>query len=120
MRRRSKRAPNLSEQTGRIGQELPANQPAPLQPNYAGAGYASSESQPSPAKPVAKTPVAGSDLDAVSRHSGAAADGGTSVGKTVPEGKLVVETQPESPSAVPPEAPSAARPSRGFVVLTIG
>jgi predicted kinase len=31
-----------------------------------------------------------------------------------------VETQPESPSAVPPEPPSAARPARGFVVLTIG
>ncbi len=31
-----------------------------------------------------------------------------------------METQPESPSAVPPEPTSAARPSRGFVVLTIG
>ena len=32
----------------------------------------------------------------------------------------MVETQPESPSAVPPEPPGAARPARGFVVLTIG
>ena len=116
MRRRSKRAPNLSEQTGRIGQELPANQPAPLQPNYAGGNYAQSAPQPSPAKPAAKTPVAASDPDAVSRESDAAADGGT----PAPEGKLVVETQPESPSAVPPEAPGAPRPARGFVVLTIG
>src|SRR5260370_42448803 len=46
MRRRSKRAPNLSEQTGKIGQELPANQPAPLQPNYASADYSPSAAQP--------------------------------------------------------------------------
>ncbi|HEX6774116.1 MAG TPA: ATP-binding protein [Acidobacteriaceae bacterium] len=121
MRRRSKRAPNLSEQTGRIGQELPANQPAPLQPNYAGADYASSAPQPSQAKPsAAKAPVVGSDLDDVGHQSDAAADGGATAGTPAPEGKLIVETQPESPSAVPPEAPSAARPSRGFVVLTIG
>jgi predicted kinase len=35
-----------------------------------------------------------------------------------PEGKLIVETQPES--LVPPESASVPRPSRGFVVLTIG
>jgi predicted kinase len=133
MRRRSKRAPNLSEQTGKIGQELPVNQPAPLQPNYASADYR----QSSPAKfPDEKTPgtgketpVVGSDLDDVARHSKAAADGRSgatangsagSDGMPEPEGKLVVETQPESPSAVPPEPASAARPSRGFVVLTIG
>ena len=34
MRRRTKRGPNESESTGKIGQELPANQPAPLKPNY--------------------------------------------------------------------------------------
>jgi predicted kinase len=133
MRRRSKRAPNLSEQTGKIGQELPTNQPAPLQPNYASAEYASSATQPSPAQNPQirtsgrgkETPVVGRDLDDVARHSDAAADGSTvsnvsPAGDPVPEGKLVLETQPESPSAVPPEPPSAARPSRGFVVLTIG
>jgi predicted kinase len=137
MRRRSKRAPNLSEQTGKIGQELPANQPAPLQPNYAGADYTPSSTQPSPAKPadvktkarVKPPPVVGSDLDDVAHESDAAADGaaGSSASeqsmtesKAIPEGKLILETQPESPSAVPPEPPSAARPSRGFVVLTIG
>jgi predicted kinase len=132
MRRRSKRAPNLSEQTGKIGQELPTNQPAPLQPNYASAEYPPSAAQSSPAQaPHIKTsgrketPVVGRDLDDVARHSDAAADGSTvsnvsPAGDAVPEGKLVLETQPESPSAVPPEPPSAARPSRGFVVLTIG
>src|ERR1700710_1521197 len=34
MRRRSRRGPNDSESTGKIGQELPANQLAPLRPTY--------------------------------------------------------------------------------------
>ena len=131
MRRRSKRAPNLSEQTGKIGQELPVNQPAPLQPNYASGDYpAPATTQPrakSDAKPggrVKEVPVVGEDLDDVARESDAATDGdagsASASAAPVPEGKLVVETQPESPSAVPPEPPSAARPARGFVVLTIG
>lgn len=140
MRRRSRRAPNLSEQTGKIGQELPSNQPAPLQPNYGGPEYGPGRTTP---------PVVGRDLDTSGRASDASADGAAKpaarsdrrsqapqpvttpppatpspavapASDTQPEGKLVVETQPESPSAVPPEPTSAARPSRGFVVLTIG
>ena len=42
MRRRSKRGPNESESTGKIGQELPTNQLAPLRPDY-----------PEPAEPKA-------------------------------------------------------------------
>jgi predicted kinase len=34
MRRRSKRGPNTSESTGKSGQEIPQNQPAPLRPSY--------------------------------------------------------------------------------------
>src|ERR1700722_5294937 len=34
MRRRPRRGPNESESTGKSGQELPANQPAPLRPTY--------------------------------------------------------------------------------------
>src|SRR5882724_4819361 len=131
MRRRSKRAPNLSEQTGKIGQELPANQPAPLQPNYASADYPPSSTPPPQAKSadvkvsgkVMQPPVVGSDLDDVSRESDAAADGAaesSASDQSIPEGKLILETQPESPSAVPAEPNSGARPSRGFVVLTIG
>ena len=137
MRRRSKRAPNLSEQTGKIGQELPANQPAPLQPNYASADYTPSSIQTSQAKAAAakvggiakQSPVVGRDLDVVAHESAAAADGPAASsafdqpaaeGTAIPEGKLILETQPESPTAVPPEANSVTRPSRGFVVLTIG
>ncbi|HZD77625.1 MAG TPA: ATP-binding protein, partial [Acidobacteriaceae bacterium] len=131
MRRRSKRAPNLSEQTGKIGQELPANQPAPLQPNYASADYTPPSTQPPQTKPArAKAselekplPVLGRDPDDASHESDAAADDTTvpsASDQPIPEGKLILETQPESPSAVPPEASGGARPSRGFVVLTIG
>src|ERR1700728_1958384 len=34
MRRRSRRAPNNSESTGKTGAEIPSNQPAPLVPLY--------------------------------------------------------------------------------------
>lgn len=34
MRKRSKRGPNTSESTGKIGQEIPADQPTPLRPVY--------------------------------------------------------------------------------------
>ncbi len=40
---------------------------------------------------------------------------------TAAEGKLVVETQPESPSVPPPELPSASQKDlKGYVVLAIG
>jgi len=66
MRRRSKRAPNLSEQTGKIGQELPANQPAPLQPNYASAEYPPNPAQASPDRqPEARTGTRATQLPVV-------------------------------------------------------
>jgi predicted kinase len=39
---------------------------------------------------------------------------------TSAEGKLVVETQPESPSVPPPEAPASQKDLKGYVVLAIG
>ena len=129
MRRRSKRGPNTSESTGKIGQEIPANQPAPLRPNYpeaqAAAGHAEEAVEP--------------HEDGVDEPSGTFADGPElhepephepephqpveapeeSLGE--PTGKLVVETQPESLGTPPPELQAAAQRSpRGFVVLTIG
>ena len=49
MRRRSRRGPNNSESTGKIGQEIPANQPAPLRPNYPDAPAAKKAEPESPA-----------------------------------------------------------------------
>jgi predicted kinase len=103
MKRRSKRGPNTSESTGKIGQELPQNQPAPLQPSYHGSPAPERESEPEAAAPEpapAETPAP--------RHQ--------------PAPRVEVETQPESLSTPPPEPPSTAagKTARGYVVLTIG
>ncbi len=101
MRRRSKRGPNESESTGKIGQEIPANQPAPLRPSY-----------PEPL-PVAKTEPRAAAVD---RADAEASDG---VGAEAP--RIVHETQPESLSTPPAEATAvSAKSPRGYVVLTIG
>ena len=105
MRRRTKRGPNNSESTGKIGQELPQDQPAPLQPSYLGAESGASHAAPAAAK---------SDFAHDAEHAGAAS--------VAAEGRLVVETQPESLTAPTtlPAAPQAARAPKGYVVLTIG
>jgi predicted kinase len=132
MRRRSKRAPNLSESTGKIGQEIPSNQPAPLVPLY-------------PDEPVA-VPQRGRSLSP--RPGNAPEPSGLSPdprpapperpsrperfarpqpspawSETPGSGRLEVETQPEIPSVPPPEVQPADRSSqapKGYVVLAIG
>ncbi len=118
MRRRSKRGPNDSESTGKIGQEIPVNQPAPLRPTY----------------PEAETKAPDAAAEAVPEHeelgepAGVFADAGVQheaalpeTAEAPPEGRLVVETQPELLSTPPPEPQAAAQRSpRGYVVLTIG
>jgi predicted kinase len=116
MRRRSKRGPNESESTGKIGQEIPANQPAPLRPSYP---------EPLPTAPAqAETPT----LTRAQAVDKADLLGSDQVPATVPEAqpvaaepKLVHETQPES-LATPPAGPEAVpnKSPRGYVVLTIG
>jgi predicted kinase len=113
MRRRSKRGPNESESTGKIGQEIPANQPAPLRPSYpeplpaapAQAEALAPPSAPSPA-PAAQAPAQLVAEAPAEPHA---------------EPKLVHETQPES-LATPPAGPEAVptKSPRGYVVLTIG
>ena len=56
MRRRSKRGPNTSESTGKIGQEIPANQPAPLRPTYPEA-QSQAEEAAEPHDEVAAEPI---------------------------------------------------------------
>jgi len=98
MRRRSKRGPNNSESTGKIGQEIPANQPAPLRPNYP---------EPLPKAKLETAPEAA----AVTAEAAA----------PPPAPQIVHETQPES-LGTPPAAAEAvpAKSPRGYVVLTIG
>ena len=135
MRRRSKRGPNTSESTGKIGQELPQNQPAPLQPSYHGGARAAAapETEDEPvgepeSEFAAEPPDAEPDIpevepagavEAVSAAEDEAPAAETPAPVEQPAGKVVVETQPESVST-PPPAPGAAKGTKGYVVLTIG
>jgi len=137
MRRRGKRGANDSESTGKIGQEIPANQPTPLQPTYPEDKRRKAEDDgaldqdmkpagaPEPSMTgAAEMPAAMKDQEAVPPQDTPPHD------TMVPEvpssatpaaGKLVVETQPESPSVPPPEAPPASQKDlKGYVVLAIG
>ena len=109
MRRRSKRQPNLSEATGKIGQEIPTNQPAPLvphypddQPSYRNADPPVRQSEPRQERPPRQPQKQNNDWN-----------------EPASSGKLEVETQPEMPSAQP-EASHAPGAPRGSVVLAIG
>ncbi len=119
MRKRSKRGPNDSESTGKIGQELPANQLPPLQPSYGDAVETTPEfntQQPPievlPSRSEATDDPRGVFADSVASETAAPA------GDT---GRFEVETQPESPSTPPPEPQAAPqRAPKGYVVLAIG
>ncbi len=129
MTRRTKRGPNNSESTGRIGQELPSDQPKPLRPAYPEAVRQQSAVEPShaiEAEPAAEEPtvdIGGSFADAAVVEPEVVTPVGpvtaTSDLSAFPEGKVVVETQPESLGVPPPEL-AAAKSPRGYVVLTIG
>jgi predicted kinase len=105
MRRRSRRGPNDSESTGKIGQELPANQLAPLRPTYP-EPVPAHETTAAPEVPAeaAPPPVAVAEPEA-----------------PVAEKKMVIETQPEHLGTPPAElTPVTKKSPRGYVVLTIG
>jgi predicted kinase len=95
MRRRPRRGPNDSESTGKSGQELPANQQAPLRPTYPEAVPARAAEAPAAPASVPE-PV-----------------------EPKPEPKMVMETQPES-LGTPPAEQAALKSPKGYVVLTIG
>jgi predicted kinase len=189
MRRRTKRGPNESEATGKIGQEIPSGQPTPLQPAYPedprGTSAASTPADGAgdkaksrgvagklidklihkpPAKPGSKpmprpaqdvhapgvhkdlqeesvgsageaagredSPIHGRNESAEAEHAvdtarvvdaAAGSNQDARIQDTGQEGRLVVETQPESPSLPPPELPPAnPKNLKGFVVLAIG
>ncbi len=103
MRRRSRRAPNTSESTGKIGQQIPSNQPAPLIPSYP-------DDLPG-MRPVAPAPP--------SRPPAPPAPPKQDWNAPASAGRLEVETQPETPSA-PPGGERSAQAPKGVVVLAIG
>jgi predicted kinase len=103
MRRRPRRGPNESESTGKSGQELPANQPAPLRPTYPEAVSARVAEAPPAAASVLEPPAPVAAKPEPAK----------------PEPRMVVETQPES-LATPPVEQSPLKSPKGYVVLTIG
>lgn len=115
MRRRSKRGPNTAEATGKIGQEIPANQPAPLRPSYE-AAHAAKQVSPTAthnAEPETET-MSATEATAFGAPDPAAASSEPA--------RIEIETQPESPSTPPPAPEAAGRAAgpKGYVVLTIG
>ena len=110
MRRRSRRGPNTSESTGKIGQEIPQNQPAPLVPYY-------------PDEPGAAPEQASQQPEG--RQQGNRPQQHRQDRKSKPEwnippgsGRLEVETQPDMPVAPAPQP--GERAPKGNVVLAIG
>ncbi|WP_103932121.1 ATP-binding protein [Bryocella elongata] len=119
MRRRSKRGPNDSESTGKIGQEIPQNQPAPLRPEYPTPAPAVTAEPEVEAVPVAvEAPQA---VEAAPEVSPEAPLQETPVPEAAPQKKIELETQPDSVATPPPAVqPVSAKSPRGYVVLTIG
>lgn len=114
MRRRSRRAVNNSESTGKIGQEIPQNQPRPLVPTYLDQPAAQHRAQEGALPRQERGPAP--PRQQVQRPRPDWSDEAGS-------GRLEVETQPESPSVPPPEVQPAERSEkapRGYVVLAIG
>ncbi len=131
MRRRSRRAPNTSESTGKIGQELPSNQPAPLVPFYpddppAAAPVAlpgAHRPQEAARQSVQQQPSAPEKTARLERHVRPERPAKQEWNEPEGSSRFELETQPEMPSMPPPEPEAADRSlqaPKGYVVLAIG
>ena len=117
MRRRTRRTPNTSESTGKIGQELPQDQPLPLVPHY--------PDDPPPAprtsrvhQPVASKPVV--PHSAPTSHAARTAKATPVVAAEKRDQRIELETQPDQPSANVPSSEHSLQEPKGYVVLAIG
>ena len=143
MRRRSRHNPNTSESTGKIGQELPSNQLAPLVPLYADEIASPQPRAQRPPEPRLQ-PAAAHPPDQPASQTRAPRPDRTprpdAPARTLTpskqdrpvrqqwdepasSGRFEMETQPEMPSAAPPQPDAAERSPqgpKGFVVLAIG
>lgn len=147
MRRRKKPVANNSESTGKIGHEIPQDQPTPLQPSYPqsleheDSSQVSARADRAEQVPMADaiTPVSSGDAD--EKRSGRQwrnRQGNLSEGQSggrrepkpevqshgissppEPNPNLVMETQPES-LGQPPAELQASKSPKGYVVLAIG
>ncbi|HXR39582.1 MAG TPA: ATP-binding protein [Terracidiphilus sp.] len=124
MRRRSRRAPNTSESTGKIGQELPSNQPAPLVPFYPDDALAARPAeQARPEQPPVQHSAAPPRPPRAERPPRQEWAGRQEWNEPAGSGRFELETQPEMPSVPPPEPEAAERSPqapKGYVVLAIG
>jgi len=142
MRRRSRRGPNISESTGKIGQEIPSNQPAPLVPRYpdpspdrAGGSQRPPDARGMDARGNDARQQGARGQDARSQESQPRSQGRAGGRQWAdrqerrerPEwneppgsGRLEVETQPEMPPIEAPKPNSAGQAPKGYVVLAIG
>ncbi len=128
MRRRSRRTPNISESTGKIGQELPSNQPAPLVPLYPDevpvpVARPAAQRQHEPARRPAEMRPAAAPRTAEQRATRPERPARQEWNAQADSGRFELETQPESPSVPPAEAEAAERSPqapKGYVVLAIG
>ena len=115
MRRRSRHTPNTSESTGKIGQELPSNQPAPLVPFYS--DEAPAQHQPRVQRTQETRPAA------AHRPAAQARPAKQEWSEPAESGRFELETQPELSQGPPPEPEAAERSTqepKGHVVLAIG
>jgi predicted kinase len=125
MRRRKKQVANESESTGKVGHEIPQNQPTPLQPNYhpsASPAVATAQAADLAAVPLQETapdPVPRPAAPDGARHKPDAGEPQSEPGDTASAPSLVMETQPES-LAQPPAPQEPSRAPKGHVVLAIG
>jgi predicted kinase len=132
MRRRSRRAPNTSESTGKIGQEIPSNQPAPLVPYYP-------DDAPRPREPAhpggerrQPPPQQSRQPRPEQSRTGQARPVQARAEQARPEqarpdwnepassGRLEMETQPELSPSPAPKPNAAGQTPKGCVVLAIG
>jgi len=146
MRRRSRHTPNTSESTGKIGQELPANQPAPLVPLYPDEiatplrpsheqAARPAEARTPQARPAEKRPaeprqpeprqseprpVAAKPVERPARPEKPVRSQRPEWNEPVGSGRLEMETQPELPVGPPAASERTPDAPKGYVVLAIG
>ena len=105
MRRRTKRQPNLSEATGKIGQEIPTNQPAPLVPHYPDDQPSYRNAEPSPTRQSEPRHPEPRQSEPRAERAPRQQSRRTDWNEPASSGKLEVETQPEMHSAQPEASP---------------